>query len=176
MSNILSLFTRFLSSRIVAGLAFASSLCIGCMSTFAMPVQDPSATSTVGVQVQTGTGSYVRGGIKGITNAPSRKVKIKRAQELCQWIGRHPSEVSATDVDALTRLLTDEDDSIRIWIAGALGLLGEKAKSAVPQLQRALLERPCANTPATSASAIRLALSRIGVQPVNAPCTDPFGT
>jgi hypothetical protein len=171
MFNILNLFTQIPSIRVVVGFTFVSSLCIGCVSTFGMPAQDPSVTSAVGMQVQTGADSYVKSGIRGITNAPSRKVKIERAQELCRWIGRHQDEVSAMDIDALTKLLTDEDDSIRIWTAGALGLLGKKAKSAVPQLERALLERPCANTPATSASAIRLALSRIGAQPINASCT-----
>jgi len=145
------------------------------MSAVAMSAKDPAASSTVYQKVQSDADSYVKTAIKGVTDAPSRKLKIERAQELSRWVARHSSDVSATDVDTLANLLSDEEDAVRLWIAGALGQLGDKAKSAAPQLQRAIQERPCANTPATSASAIRLALSRIGVKPVKAVCTDPFG-
>jgi hypothetical protein len=83
-------------------------------------------------------------------------------------VARHPDDVFAADIDALASLLSDPDDGVRGWIAGALGKLGHKAERAVPKLQRALQERPCEDQPLASAGAIRLALSRIGVQPTEA--------
>ncbi|WP_425601530.1 hypothetical protein [Dyella humicola] len=72
--------------------------------------------------------------------------------------------------------MRDQDDAIRGWIAGALGQLGPRAKRAVPALVKALEDRPCENAPAVSASAIRLAIRRIGEPVPNIPCIDPFGS
>lgn len=154
---------------------FALSLWGSCATAQAMPFSilisiDASQT------VSSGTGSYVEASTKGIASADSLKTKRQGAQTLSQWVMHHPNDVSADDIDALAGLLSDQDDAVRGWIAGALGRLGDKAKRAVPALQRALLERPCVHQALASAGAIRLSLSRIGVQPVNAPCTDPFGT
>jgi len=176
MSKFVRLIDRIISAHVLGRLAVAISLCMGCASAVATSAKDPAASSTVHQEVQTDVDSHVKTSIMAISEAPSRKVKIERAQELSQWVSRHPNDVSATDIDLLANLLSDDEDSVRLWIAGALGQLGDKAKNAVPQLQKALQERPCENTPATSAGALRLALSRIGVKPINAVCTKPFGT
>lgn len=174
MFKVVGSVSRIALAHVAGRLAVALSLSIGCIS--AMPAQNAAPPSSVHQELRTDTDSYVKISIREIADAQSRRAKIERAQELTRWVGRHPNDVSGTDVGALANLLSDPDDVVRGWIAAALGLLGHKAKSAVPQLRQALLERPCANQPATSASAIRLALSRIGAQPINAPCTNPFGT
>lgn len=122
------------------------------------------------------TASFVKSSIEDIAVAESLRAKRDKVQALNQWVVRHPNDVSTDDIDALAGLLSDPDDGVRGWIAGALGILGDKALRAAPALQRALQERPCIHQPLASADAIRLALSRMGVQPVHAPCTDPFGT
>ena len=151
------------------------SLCVGCSFVAAAPTTVSTSAQPVSQEARTNSGSFVKIAVKQIAEAESPRLRFDRAQKLSHWVGQHPNEVSLTDIQALAGLMSAPDDGVRFWTAGALGLLGGKAKSAAPQLQRALLERPCTNQPMTSASAIRLALSRIGVKPMNAVCTEPFG-
>jgi len=176
MFKVLQLIARTLLAHVIGRGVITLALFMCCLPSIAIPNKGQSESSSPPEGAHTLSDSFVRTAIKGIIDAPSRKVKIQRAQDLNQWVVRHPGDISTADVDSLATLLSDEDDTVRLWIAGALGQLGDKARSAVPQLQRALLERPCANAPATSAAAIRLALLRIGSEPVNAQCTAPFGT
>jgi hypothetical protein len=120
--------------------------------------------------------SYVAASVKKIKRENSKGLRVDYAQKLYQWVkDNKPSEISGADVDAMAELMSATDDGVRFWIASALGQLGGVARPAIPALQRALLERPCINGPMASASAIRLALVQIGAEPINAPCTDPFG-
>jgi HEAT repeat protein len=78
-------------------------------------------------------------------------------------------EVTETLVSDLTSLLAPPDDSVRFWIASALGNIGPAAKAAVPKLEKLLSEVDCLNGTITSADAIRRALTKMGVKPPPPP-------
>jgi hypothetical protein len=61
----------------------------------------------------------------------------------------------------ITGLMSDRDDSVRYWTATALGYLGSQATPSIPALERALQEVKDVRATKTSASAIRIALTRI---------------
>ena len=73
-------------------------------------------------------------------------------------------EVTETLVTDLTSLLDSPDDSVRYWVAWALGNLGPAAKAAVPKLEEMLPEADCLNGVITSASGIRYALVKMGIK------------
>jgi PBS lyase HEAT-like repeat len=62
-------------------------------------------------------------------------------------------------------LLDSSDDSVRYWVARALGNLGPPAKAAIPKLEEMLPKADCINGAITSASGIRYALIQMGVKP-----------
>ena len=64
-------------------------------------------------------------------------------------------------VKDLIPFLRDEDDTVRYWIAAALGHIGTLAKDAVPALIVALDERADTIASKSSESGIRFALDRI---------------
>jgi hypothetical protein len=74
-------------------------------------------------------------------------------------------EVTETLVADITSLLDSPDDSVRYWVARAVGNLGPAAKSAVPKLEEMLPKADCINGVITSAGGIRYALIRLGVKP-----------
>jgi hypothetical protein len=114
----------------------------------------------------------VRGAIQKIKEEQSATVRTKYAEQLADSIRREdPVSISEADIDALAALMSDRDDSVRYWIATSIGYIGPGASRAIPQLERALRERACdTHASKTSASAIRLAYSRIGVKPPELPC------
>lgn len=85
-------------------------------------------------------------------------------------------EVTETLVTDLTSLLDSPDDSVRYWVAWALGNLGPAAKAAVPKLEEMLPKADCLNGVITSASGIRYALFKMGIkQPPRPKCTPAAG-
>jgi hypothetical protein len=78
-------------------------------------------------------------------------------------------DISDALVTEITSLLDFPDDSVRYWVATALGNLGPAAKSAAPKLEQMLPEADCINGTITSASGIRYALIRMGIKPPPAP-------
>jgi len=78
-------------------------------------------------------------------------------------------EVTAALVNDITSLLDSPDDSVRYWVATALGNLGSAAKAAVPKLEKMLPEADCINGTITSASGIRYALIKMGIKPPPPP-------
>jgi HEAT repeat protein len=99
-----------------------------------------------------------------IRSEPSSAARSKHAQQLADQIRQNKLAVlDGADIDLLANLLTDRDDSVRYWIAMALGYLGPRARQSVPALEKALKERECDHSSKTSASGIEFALSRIGV-------------
>lgn len=76
------------------------------------------------------------------------------------------TEALVTDI---TSLLDSPDDSVRYWVATALGNLGPVAKAAVPKLEEMLPRADCINGTITSASGIRYALIKMGIKPPPPP-------
>jgi HEAT repeat protein len=81
------------------------------------------------------------------------------------------SSKKATDalVTDITSLLDSPDDSVRYWVARALGNLGPAAKAAIPKLEEMLPRADCINGAITSASGIRYALIKMGIKPPPPP-------
>jgi HEAT repeat protein len=73
-------------------------------------------------------------------------------------------EVTVKLVNDLTSLLDSPDDSVRYWIAVALGNLGPAAKAAAPKLEEMLAKAECINGAITSADGIRYALIKMGIK------------
>lgn len=81
-------------------------------------------------------------------------------------------EVSNAFVTDITSLLNSPDDSVRYWVAMALGNLGPAAKAAAPKLLEMLPKADCISGAITSASGIRYALIKMGIKPPPPPkCT-----
>jgi HEAT repeat protein len=78
-------------------------------------------------------------------------------------------EVTETLVTDITSLLDSPDDSVRYWVAAALGNLGPAAKAAVPKLEEMLPKADCISGAITSASGIRYALTKMGIKPPPSP-------
>jgi hypothetical protein len=98
-------------------------------------------------------------------------VRYKGAQQLLDSVKAKGSQnVTEREIEALTGMMADQDDSIRYWIATALGYVGPRAKLAVPNLEAALKEVECSMSSKTSASSIRSALEKIGVEPSVGKC------
>jgi len=79
--------------------------------------------------------------------------------------GVNPKSVYDKTVADMVSLLDAPDDSVRAWVAAALGNLGRRAKVAVPKLLALLPEADCLQGDLTSAASIRPALRRMGVKP-----------
>ena len=84
-------------------------------------------------------------------------------------------EVTEALVTDITSLLDSPDDSVRYWVATALGNLGPAAKAAVPKLEEMLPKADCINGAITSASGIRYALIKMGVKPPPSKCGQVAG-
>jgi hypothetical protein len=74
-------------------------------------------------------------------------------------------QVTETRVTETTSLLDSPDDSVRYQAATALGNMGPAAKSAFPKLEKMLPAADSANGTITSASGIRYAPLKMGVEP-----------
>jgi HEAT repeat protein len=78
-------------------------------------------------------------------------------------------DVTETLVTEITSLLDSPDDSVRYWVAMALGNLGPAAKAAAPKLEEMLPKAECTNGAITSASGIRYALFKMSIKPTPSP-------
>lgn len=83
--------------------------------------------------------------------------------------GKDVTGVLVTDIASL---LDSPDDSVRYWVATALGNLGPAAKAAAPKLEEMLPKADCINGAITSASGIRYALIKMGIKPPPPPKCD----
>ena len=78
-------------------------------------------------------------------------------------------EVTEALVTDISFLLDSPDDSVRYWVATALGNLGPAAKATAPKLEEMLPKADCINGAITSASGIRYALIKMGITPPTPP-------
>jgi hypothetical protein len=80
-----------------------------------------------------------------------------------------PKVVDDETINEMISLLDSPDDSVRAWVAAALGYLGPRAKSAIPKLLSILPLSDCLTVSLSSAPAIRLAITRMGETPPPPP-------
>jgi HEAT repeat protein len=106
-----------------------------------------------------------------IKSEPSVNARTEDARKLADQIRRNGLVVSDADIKLLADMLSDRDDSVRYWIAMALGYIGPRAQQAVPALEKALREIQCVHASKTSADAIRLALTKIGATTRHQDCS-----
>jgi HEAT repeat protein len=101
--------------------------------------------------------------VEKIKAEPAVNPRTDQAEKLAVVVRRKKGHAAPKNViRALADLMADRDDSVRYWVAGALGFLGPQAAGAIPALQTALTEIEGKRGSKTSESAIRLALKRIG--------------
>ena len=82
-----------------------------------------------------------------------------------------PDQVDDNTIADIESLLDNSSDYIRFWAATSLGELGPRARMVLPKLLELLPKVDCLNGAITSASAVRVALMRIGgVNPPHPSC------
>lgn len=89
--------------------------------------------------------------------------------------GIDPNQVDDKALADLVSLLDTSDDSVRFWVASALGNLGPRAKIAIPKLLKLLPEADCLDGAITSAMSIRSALVKMGAPPPPPSTCHPIG-
>lgn len=104
------------------------------------------------------------------SSVDSRTHAAEHLASLTQKLDRE--DVREQTIQDLISLLDSPDDSVRFWVAGALGNLGPSAKAAIPKLEKLLPEADCINGVITSAGAIRHALTQLGATPPPPPKCD----
>lgn len=105
-----------------------------------------------------------------IRNEKTANSRTDAAQHLATLTHRiNPRKVDDTTLTEMISLLDTQEDSVRFWVAAALGHLGPRAKAAVPKLLKILPEVDCVRASLTSAPAIRVALKRMGEKPPPVP-------
>lgn len=88
------------------------------------------------------------------------------------------TQIDDSTLKKIVSLLHSSEDSVRFWVAATLGNLGPRARTAAaPTLLKLLPKADCLPGELTSASAIRVALERMGVAPPPPPAceTDRHG-
>lgn len=111
--------------------------------------------------------------IEKIEHETDSNTRTDLASELAKLVSqvRTSDQIDDKVIDDIATLLSDRDDSVRLWVALALGQLGPRANRAVPALERALQEAEAedqANIKGpslSSADGIRAALEKIRVAP-----------
>jgi hypothetical protein len=108
--------------------------------------------------------SRLRATIASVRSAKSASARQDTAEQLLILTSKsRPGSVTDSTVADLIALLDEPDDSVRAFVAGALGNL--HAKAAIPKLLALLPTADCLEGTLTSARPIRSALERMGVNP-----------
>ena len=104
--------------------------------------------------------------VEKVRNGKTSNSRTEAAEHLATLTrGINPHKVDETTLAEMVSLLDIQEDSVRAWVAASLGNLGPRARVAVPRLLKLLPEVDCLRGSLTSASAIRLALKRMGEAP-----------
>jgi hypothetical protein len=112
--------------------------------------------------------SNLRSGIAEVRSGKPLKARLDAAERLADLTSKsRPGNVSDATLGDLIALLDDPEDSVRFFVAAALGNL--KAKDAAPKLLTLLPAADCLEGSVTSARSIRFALERMGVKPPPRP-------
>ena len=110
--------------------------------------------------------------VKTSETVDERTSAAERLASLAKKVNR--KEITEQTIADLISLLDSPDDSVRFWVATALGNLGPSAKAAIPKLQSLLPKADCLNGTITSASGIRYALKELAVTPPPRPNCTPI--
>src|SRR5512142_750273 len=95
-------------------------------------------------QVKSVTISQLKETIKTVRSDSSSDVRYRAAQHLADLTRAiDPRAVDDKTLADMVSLLDTNDDSVRLFVAGALGFLGPRAKVAVPKLLKILPEVDC---------------------------------
>jgi hypothetical protein len=82
--------------------------------------------------------------------------------------GRNTSDA---EIASLISLLDDKDISVEYWVAGTLGNIGFRAKSAIPHLNDLLRRTECQPLEKSPADAARYALKRMKARITSGDCS-----
>ena len=110
--------------------------------------------------------------IDHINATTSLEDQRKYAEDLYRRVSLNGERTSARDIVALRRLLANDSDAVRFWVAATLGAIGASAKSAVPELRAAYLRSACIRADLTSVTAIEYALEQLGTGLPEVVCGD----
>ena len=92
--------------------------------------------------------------------------KTRAAEHLAQLTRNAvPTDVDDRTLADMISLLDSPYDSVRAWVAGALGNLGPRASLAIPKLLSVLPKSDCLYVELSSAPFIRVAIKKIGGNP-----------
>jgi hypothetical protein len=96
---------------------------------------------------------------------PNIDLRTNYAEQLAWVVRSNQTKLAPKSViRTLADLMADRHDSVRYWVATALGFLGSQAAEAVPALEAALKQIEGTRSSKTSEPGIRLALKRIKAQ------------
>jgi len=94
---------------------------------------------------------------------PPSNNRFERLSDLGVYLRQSGNDcITDDDINTLSRLVRDPDDSIRFVAALIVGNIGSRARRVVPVLMTSLNERPCSTGSLSSSVAIRIALQKIG--------------
>ena len=124
------------------------------VSTFASAATKPLSRRAIVHEILTA--------IEQVEKDQSPERRGEDAMALADVVRDHASAASDPEViRRLVVLLGNVDDVVRGGAAAALGFIGPKAASAIPELEKAYEERKDQSGPLGSSEAIKLALERI---------------
>jgi hypothetical protein len=108
----------------------------------------------------------LRSAIARVRRAKTTDAKSDAAERLVALTyEKDCSAVTDETIHSMVSLLDMPDDVVRMWVAGALGDIGPRAKIAAPKLLSILAEVECMDWDLSSASTIPVALRKMGVTP-----------
>lgn len=153
--------------------ASQSKLCLVVITCACFFLLSTVVCARSGVMVETQLKTQLLEEIAKVRNGETSRSRTEAAERLAMLTrGINPRRVDDATLAEMVSLLDSKEDSVRAWVAGSLGNLGPRAKVAVPKLLELLPEADCLRGTLTSASAIRVALKRMGETPPPPPNCD----
>jgi hypothetical protein len=132
--------------------SFRFSYCLLVTLLFAVPVNAKDSMPT----------RHLQEAIADVRAGETPTARANAAEHLA-LVARETNPMSVDDktLADMVSLLDSPEDSVRAWVAGSLGVLGPRAKPAVPKLLSILPKSDCLHVAVSSAPFIRLAITRI---------------
>ena len=145
-------------------------LCLVVITSACFFLLSPAVCARSGVMVERQLKEQLLEEIAKVRNGETVSSRTDAAERLATLTrGVNPQKVDDTTLAEMVSLLDTKEDSVRAWVAAALGNLGRRARVAVPTLLKLLPEVDCLRGSLTSAPFIRTALKRMGETPPPVP-------